>query len=377
MSTVYNRRTEAIVRGAITGGTDSLGYTAINIVRVGNSSTTTDFNPISDYILSTSGEVSWLPLGGEPSIGSVYYVTYDYYPETRIKTIDNIITEMRADIKTNNSQIDISEGEPANDIFIEVPAKQIADVYKIAEHVSLIQSLKSPDEFTEQELDDYAYNFNITRKSATKSTGNVTFGLTTASVSDIVIPVGSQVATIETTTTPSISFRVTTTTVLLAGAYSVVAPVEALVAGVAGNAGANSIVTISTPISGITSVINSGATTGGTDSEPNASLSARIIGVWTGANIGTKKGIANLMIAQDNVTNAFVQGWGDPLMTRDNGYGGKADVYILAESGFSTSIIDEESTYAGTGDVLLLSQPVLSIDEVKVNNVWLHLQHIL
>lgn len=368
MPTVYNRRTESVLRGATTGGTDALSYTAINIVKIGSTPTTTDFQPSIDYNLSVDGKVDWSPLGAEPVNSATYYVTYDYYPEASLKTIDNIITEMRGDVRINNPLIDISEGEPTNDIFIEVPAKQIADVYRMAEHISLIQSLKNPDEFSTQELDDYAYNFNVVRKPATKSSGEVVFSVVIAPVADIVIPVGSQVSTLATTASPSVTFQVTTTTVLLAGTYSVLAPVESVNAGSTNNVGANSIVLISTPIAGISSVINPGATTGGTDMETNSSLAQRIIGVWTGANIGTKAGIQSLMIAQSNVSSALVQGWGDPLMVRDNGFGGKVDVYILAETGFTSSIADEEYTYSG-GNIVLANQPVVAIDVVKVNNI--------
>jgi len=369
MPTVYNRTTEAITRGTTPGGTDTLLYTAINIVRIGNTSISTDYSPSTDYNLSPSGAVDWSPLGVEPVANATYYVTYDYYPQNRLKTIDNVITDMRADVKINNPLIDISEGEIVNDIFIEVPAKQITDLYSTAEHIGLIQSLKNPDEFSTQEMNDCAYNYNLTRKPATTSVGFALFTARVAPVADIIIIVGTQISTLATSTTPSVTFQVTTSTVLLAGTYSVLVPIESVAVGVSNNVGANTISTLTTPISGVTGVTNPGATTGGTDQESNASLANRIINVWSGANIGTKQGIQNLMLAQNNVEMALVQGWGDPLMTRDNGYGGKVDVYIMAESNYSTPITDEETTDYGGGNIILAKQPVLSISGVKVNNV--------
>lgn len=68
--------TEQVVKGT-SGGTDTLAHTAIQILRVGNFSTTTDYQLTTDYLL-TGGAVNWSPAGSEPVTGAKYFVTYKY-----------------------------------------------------------------------------------------------------------------------------------------------------------------------------------------------------------------------------------------------------------------------------------------------------------
>lgn len=68
--------TEQVTKGA-SGGTDNLAHVATQILRVGNFSTTTDYQATTDYIL-TGGDVDWSPAGVEPVTGAKYFVTYKY-----------------------------------------------------------------------------------------------------------------------------------------------------------------------------------------------------------------------------------------------------------------------------------------------------------
>jgi hypothetical protein len=68
--------TEQVTKGSA-GGQDTLAHTATSIIRVGNFSTTTDFQATTDYLL-TAGKVDWSPAGAEPTTGAKYYVTYVY-----------------------------------------------------------------------------------------------------------------------------------------------------------------------------------------------------------------------------------------------------------------------------------------------------------
>lgn len=68
--------TEQVIKGS-TGGQDTLAHTATQILRVGNFSTTTDYQLTTDYIL-TGGKIDWSPAGIEPVTGAKYFVTYKY-----------------------------------------------------------------------------------------------------------------------------------------------------------------------------------------------------------------------------------------------------------------------------------------------------------
>lgn len=68
--------TEQVIKGTA-GGTDNLANVATAILRVGNYSTTTDYQATTDYTL-TGGDVNWSPAGAEPVTGAKYFVTYTY-----------------------------------------------------------------------------------------------------------------------------------------------------------------------------------------------------------------------------------------------------------------------------------------------------------
>lgn len=71
--------TEVVVRGS--GTQDTLAHTASQIVRVGNYSSTTDYQLTTDYLL-TAGKIDWSPASAVPTTGQSYYVTYKYAKAT-------------------------------------------------------------------------------------------------------------------------------------------------------------------------------------------------------------------------------------------------------------------------------------------------------
>jgi len=79
-------------------------------------------------------------------------------------------------------------------------------------------------------------------------------------------------------------------------------------------------------------------------------------------------GIKYFVESQPNVIDVYIADVGNPVMVRDGGLGGKVDVYIQSESGFSGEITDESYAYTGS-DYVFLRQPVLGIITVKVNDV--------
>lgn len=118
-----------------------------------------------------------------------------------------------------------------------------------------------------QYLDMRAAEHGLTRKPATKATGQVTITGTQGTV----IPAGSLFAT-----GAGIQFQ-TTTEVSINETGQVTANIEAVEVGASGNVPARAINTIPVAIPGVTAVTNTNPTTGGTDEESDADLLARLL----------------------------------------------------------------------------------------------------
>lgn len=119
-------------------------------------------------------------------------------------------------------------------------------------------------------LDLRCEEHGITRRPAVKATGQVTFTGTPGTV----IPAGTQVSTASSEAAPAIFFATKSDATIGAGG-TVTVDIEAVAAGVSGNVAAGTITMLAQPVSGVTSVTNAAATTGGLDTEDDASLLAR------------------------------------------------------------------------------------------------------
>jgi uncharacterized phage protein gp47/JayE len=123
-----------------------------------------------------------------------------------------------------------------------------------------------------QYLDLRCEEHGITRRPAVKATGQVTFTGTPGTV----IPAGTQVSTASSEAAPAIFFATKSDANIGAGG-TVTVNIEAVEAGTGGNVAAGTITMLAQPVAGVTSVINTAATTGGLDKEDDASLLARYL----------------------------------------------------------------------------------------------------
>lgn len=121
-------------------------------------------------------------------------------------------------------------------------------------------------------LDLRCEEHGITRRPAVKATGQVTFSGTPGTV----IPAGTQVSTASSEAAPAIFFATKAEATIGAGG-TVTVDIEAVEAGSSGNVAAGTITLLAQPVSGVTSVTNAAATTGGLDEEDDASLLARYL----------------------------------------------------------------------------------------------------
>jgi len=123
-----------------------------------------------------------------------------------------------------------------------------------------------------QYLDLRCEEHGITRRPAVKASGQVTFTGTLGTV----IPAGTQVSTASSGAAPAVFFA-TTSEATIGAEGTVTVDIEAMEAGASGNVAAGTITLLAQPVSGVTSVTNPAATTGGLDEEDDASLLARYL----------------------------------------------------------------------------------------------------
>lgn len=116
-------------------------------------------------------------------------------------------------------------------------------------------------------LDYRAHEHGLERKAATKATGQVTISGSNGTV----VPAGSLFAT-----AGGVQFQ-TLAAVTIGETGQVIANIEAVEPGASGNVPAGAINTIPVSIAGVTGVTNTQATSGGTDTESDAALLARLL----------------------------------------------------------------------------------------------------
>jgi len=129
-----------------------------------------------------------------------------------------------------------------------------------------------------EDLDRFVSMFGFARQGGRRSTGTVTFARDAVTPQDIYVPVGSQVVKPATSISPAVVYATTAGATMFAGTSSVDIPVEAVEAGLLGNAAAGTITQIGdSDASGVSSVSNGAPTTGGTERETDAQLRLRFL----------------------------------------------------------------------------------------------------
>lgn len=164
------------------------------------------------------------------------------------------------------------------------------------------------------DLDRFLAIFGFGRQQARAATGFVKFSRTTASAYDVIIARNTQVIAPSVVldggiTTVSLSFLTTEPVTLPAGSLSVTVPVRCATTGSVGNVAAGQIIQFgSTPILGITDVINDIATEGGVDQESDDEYKIRFKNTVFRNLSGTEDQYLALAVSTQNTTKANVVG---------------------------------------------------------------------
>lgn len=289
------------------------------------------------------------------------------------KTYNEILASLKSNMGKIRSDVETTEGTILSDEF-EVIADEIEDVYVDIEHIGILGSFLNWDKMSIEELDDLAYNYGVVRKAAIKASGTVYFRTATSPTADIYIPENLIVTTEPDEKLQTINFITTADATLdhtqassyynaTSGYYEIGVPVEAIVEGTTGNVGVGTIKLIQGSVVGVQNIYNYASFTNGADQESNEDLSDRCLLAIQGASTGTEAGYIAKVMENIYVYDALVVGPGDPLMKRDNGLGGKIDIYIKVDEN-STGVYtetEEVKVYGGEAEYTPANQPIRNI----------------
>jgi len=285
--------------------------------------------------------------------------------------------EFEEQIKTavldRNPSLDVDVG-PIHDTIAPVSTTMEPQNDRIR-RLSLIMSLLNVGDFTEQELDEYAFNEQLLRSSGTRAAGSVIFQARIAPGSDLTVPINFPLATnVDATLGRAITFRTTETQTLPSATaalyfnaatnfYELEVAIEAIAVGEAGNVGPGRITQMQTSLPGFDQVTNRVRTINGADRESNERFAERLFVAIAGTDISTPFGLSrdvdDLFTSVEGVGMVFGQ---DPLLTRATTNAGAVDAYLIGQSLVSTT---ESHTFLGVGQMVVLDrQPVSSVASV-------------
>lgn len=200
--------------------------------------------------------------------------------------------------------------QPDLDTSIGTPVRKMIDAVSVSISSAYVDQYFLNYQYdvtslTGSALDDFVNIFGITRFLATRATGVVTFTRPTPATQPIAVLSGTAVSN---NSSPQVVFTTITTSTMPIGSVSVDVPVIAQVGGASGNVVANSITNFQTQISGIASLTNISATSGGNDAESDEALINRFQNTVFRNMAGTEPQFLGTAQENANTTNANVIG---------------------------------------------------------------------
>ena len=216
-------------------------------------------------------------------------------------TLDQISAQILNNLKVLDPELDASVGTPARKIIDSV-AYAISQAY-IDNHV--LSYTYDIDAKAGSDLDAFTQLFGITRLTAKKATGSVTFTRSGSASVAISIPFGTQLTS---NTDPAVIFQTTSAGIIAVNQTYVEVAIQAIDGGNNGNVAAGTILGISSPITGVASVTNPLAATGGTEVESDSELRTRWKSTVFRSLAGTEAMYLGLANADPDVTSAVVLG---------------------------------------------------------------------
>ena len=216
-----------------------------------------------------------------------------------------IFSEMKSYLQnlTTNQLTDFNTGSVLNSI-IDTVAAELENLYNNNYEVYTAIYINTA---TGTDLDNKASDFGLTRLSAQASTGHLIFGRSFASNQDIVIPIGTLATTATSSVSNATQFETIEYAILPAGGLTIRVAANARIAGADGNVGANGVVVLPSPPSGIDYVTNVVSFSGGYDEETDAQLRARIVAYLNALQRANKDAVEGAAKSLADVVDAFIE----------------------------------------------------------------------
>lgn len=269
-----------------------------------------------------------------------------------IKSRTDAFNSMKSYLQTLTTNLtDFNTGSVLLSIF-DCVAAEIEQLYNAQAE---IQNMAFISTATGDDLDLKVADFTLVRRGATYATGILTFGRTTGSSQDYVIPLGTTVSTTSTTSTSGIQFETTEEAILPANSLTVNVNAQCKEFGVTGNVTSNSIIILPSPPAGIEFVINYADFSGGAEAETDEELRSRLALYLNSLARGTKLALESAALSVTGITSVSISD-NDPTP-------GYVKMYVADASGTATT--DEVDAvkavvedYRPVGVIVLVYAPV-------------------
>jgi uncharacterized phage protein gp47/JayE len=212
---------------------------------------------------------------------------------------------MRTALAVTDPDLDTSTGSVTRKI-LDVVGEVVSEAY-IDSHLLTYQY--DIDSKVDADLDAFVQLFGLARYAARRATGTITFTRTVATEL-AVVPINSQINSTSTDvqTGDAISVLTLSTGIMDVGDLTVAIPVQAIQAGPDGNLPAGSLTLISTPVTGVTSVTNVNALSGGAFQETDSELRDRWKKTVFRSMAGTESMFLGIAVNDPDCPNANVVG---------------------------------------------------------------------
>jgi len=289
-------------------------------------------------------------------------------------TADQFVTRLNNAIQSRNSSYDLEVG-PIPDLITNPSAqvfeKQNDNIVKVYNLITLNQF----ETFEDIDVENFVYNEALLRNQGGRSSGTVIFSRATPPTVDITIQRGYPIATSPDEETGATVVFVTTEQKTMPVAtypsyynlntsrYELEVAVQCVVAGSAGEVGADKITRPLRPLSNFDTVTNRNRTSPATEIETNQALIDRYKISILGTQIATRNGMQLLIETKfPDAGSVLVVNADDPLVTRTGSTGNAVDIFING----SQSVTRQE-TYQFVNKeqlIVLQNQPVIGIIDV-------------
>lgn len=295
-----------------------------------------------------------------------------------IKTSDELIQQALNYITAWRPDVDTSVGTLVKDIVIDVPATVLGVAYQDLQQIQKASSINYVNELTDNQVEELAGNYNLTRKTGSYATGIITFIRYSAPTTTITVGAsdgtgGVSVSTLKDDNGVSYSFTtVETKQFTVANADSLYnasrnrwelnVTIQADQVGSDYNVAANAIKMFS-GINGIDDIVNYNACVGGLDIETNEQLGERIKEAAKARLLGTIPGYKTLVDSFNQVVDSTIIDTSTIGYIR-NTYGNEIDVVLIGQQ--IEAYTDTVTFNFLTGmEYVLNNQPVITINSIN------------